>query len=544
VSSRRIIDKKYRILKVLGQGGMGTVYKAEHIVLLRKVAIKLLHETHSSSPEAVERFLIEAQAAGTIGHPNIVEVQDIGKDGDVVYMVMELLKGWDLAVELEEQGRLPYKRAVAIMLQVLSALHAAHEKGIVHRDLKPENIFIATDSRGREEIKLLDFGVAKVQSTMSNAVRLTQTGLVVGTPLYMSPEQARGAKDVDHQSDIWSCGVILYTMLSGKRPFDGESYNEVIGNILLSEPAPLREEVPDLPRVLATAVSRALAKKTEVRYANVSEMIEALMPFHDKEDQSISPRAAVAIASSICPPPEFVDSVLYDDEDDFPDRREDPGVALPLPGAEDGARSMTVQLDDQTEAGLISPTVQLDGASAVLEDWEALSSPKEDDAFTGSGEDALERAQERWYSRILSDRRIIAGGGAGIAAMVLILLFASSASTRDTDDASAKDPPLEGAAESAASVEAGEPDKGEKARSDKPASMESAAAEVAPQGVDGDSSSRSEAAAPVEESEVDIKTVEKAEDALSSSAKKRKNKKKTRRRSSTKPVGDFAANPF
>jgi eukaryotic-like serine/threonine-protein kinase len=309
VTAGRIIDNKYRVIELLGQGGMGMVYKAEHMVLRRRVAIKLLNETHSSDPSAAERFLIEAQAAGTIGHPNIVEVQDIGRDGDTIYMVMELLEGRDLAHEIEDQGRLPYQRAVAIMLQVLSALHAAHQKGIIHRDLKPENIFIATDSRGREEIKLLDFGVAKVQHRVDTSVRLTQTGLVVGTPVYMSPEQARGAKEIDPQTDIWACGVILYSMLSGELPFSGNSYNEVISNILLTDPPRLIDTIPDLPRVLGTAVERALSKKTEVRYQYAAEMMEAIMPFHDAHSGSISPRAAVAIAGSISPSPAFAGDI-------------------------------------------------------------------------------------------------------------------------------------------------------------------------------------------------------------------------------------------
>ncbi len=311
MTTQQVIDNKYRVLEILGEGGMGIVYKAEHVLLRRKVALKILHERHSSKPAALERFLIEAQAAGTIGHPNIVEVQDIGKDGDRVYMVMELLTGGDLSREMATHSRLSYGRATGIMLQVLSALHAAHRKGIVHRDLKPDNIFIATDPRGREEIKLLDFGVAKIQRPVTREVRLTQTGTIMGTPVYMSPEQAGGEKDLTPQIDIWSCGVILYYMISGELPFDGENYNEVLKNILLREPPLLSDLVPDLPRTLSTAVSRAMAKDTAVRYRTVREMIQALMPFHDERRSSISPRAAMAMAHSIAPTPDYI---LSEDE--------------------------------------------------------------------------------------------------------------------------------------------------------------------------------------------------------------------------------------
>jgi serine/threonine protein kinase len=276
----KVLDRKYRIVRVIGVGGMGTVYEAEHIVISRHVALKVLSPEFVERPETVERFFREAKAASAIGHPNIIDIYDVGREDDnTVYIVMELLKGMNLADCIDCEKRLAPTAAAAIAAQVLSALRAAHEKGIVHRDLKADNVFLAVDSRDRQEVKLLDFGIAKVGQTGTQGLGLTRDGDVVGTPYYLSPEQARGTRDVDARIDIWGVGVILYEMLTGQLPYTGENYNEVLGKILLDEPKPLLEQVPDLPPELVAIVEKAMQKDRANRYASAAAMLDELTPF-------------------------------------------------------------------------------------------------------------------------------------------------------------------------------------------------------------------------------------------------------------------------
>jgi len=276
----RVLDRKYRIVRVIGEGGMGTVYEAEHIVISRRVAVKVLSPEFVSRPETVERFFREAKAASAIGHPNIIDIYDVGReDDDTVYIVMELLKGINLADCIDTEQRLEASAAVSITAQILSALRAAHDKGIVHRDLKADNVFLAVDSRGRQEVKLLDFGIAKIGKSGGEGLGLTRDGDVVGTPYYLSPEQARGARDVDARIDIWGVGVLMYEMLSGSLPYAGENYNEVLGKILLDEPKPILELVPDLAPGIAAIVARAMQKERESRYGSAAEMLDDLSAY-------------------------------------------------------------------------------------------------------------------------------------------------------------------------------------------------------------------------------------------------------------------------
>jgi len=275
----RVLDRKYRLVRLLGEGGMGSVFEGEHILLGRKVAVKVMHPEYVSKPESVERFFREAKAASAIGHPNIVDVHDVGReDDDTVFIVMELLNGQCLDELIDSRGPLPAGQAISVALQVLSALGAAHAKGIIHRDMKAENVFLSLDSRGREDVKLLDFGIAKIEKGNKANLGLTKEGNVVGTPYYLAPEQARGGRDVDHRIDIWGVGVLLYEMLCGVLPFTGENYNEIIGRILLEAPKPIAELAPQAPPELIGVVEKAMAKEREERYADAQEMIEALYP--------------------------------------------------------------------------------------------------------------------------------------------------------------------------------------------------------------------------------------------------------------------------
>ena len=283
---------------------MGVVYEAEHILLHRKVAVKVMHENFTQKPGAVERFFREAQAASSLGHPNIIDVQDFGKEEDgTIYMVMELLKGDNLDDLLQKRGNLPPGRVAGIVLQTLSALSVAHNRGIIHRDLKPDNIFLAVDALGREEVKLLDFGVAKFADAGDDKLGLTKTGTVLGTPYYLAPEQAKGGKGIDARIDIWSVGVMMYEMLTGRMPFEGDNYNEILGKILLEEPTSLAEVAPHVPKALVAIVERALMKDRDQRYDNVVQMIEEMMPFRNHKGVPMSTPAETALQNSVIPPP-------------------------------------------------------------------------------------------------------------------------------------------------------------------------------------------------------------------------------------------------
>jgi len=308
----RVLDRKYRLVKLIGEGGMGSVWEAEHTMISRKMAVKVMHGESddkgslatSSGKTAMERFFREAQAASAIGHPNIVEIYDVGTEPDgTTFIVMELLKGVSLEDVLDAEGSLSPRRTVAIILQVLSALLAAHKKGIVHRDLKPDNVYLAIDQRMREEVKLLDFGVAKILEGGDEQLGLTKTGSVLGTPYYLAPEQARGGKDIDERIDIWSVGVMMYEMLTGMLPFDGDNYNEVLGKILMDDLPPLQEYAPGVPDGIVAVVEKALVKNRDERYLSVADILDDLVQFHDSAREQMSTDSINVLNRSVPPAP-------------------------------------------------------------------------------------------------------------------------------------------------------------------------------------------------------------------------------------------------
>jgi hypothetical protein len=258
---------------------MGAVYLAEHPGIGRRVAVKVLHKNYTRDEHLLARFLNEARAANAIRHPNIIEILDSGMMADgTPFLVMELLEGESLGTRLRQTGALPLQTAVDFAYQTASALGAAHAKGIVHRDLKPDNLFIVPDSHdaSRERIKVLDFGIAKLQQGSTGDSVKTRTGTLMGTPIYMSPEQCRGTRTIDHRSDIYSLGVIFYEMLIGEPPFVSEGFGDLVNMHLNVQPVSARSRRPDLPPAIDALVMKMLAKNPEERYAQMSEIQAAL----------------------------------------------------------------------------------------------------------------------------------------------------------------------------------------------------------------------------------------------------------------------------
>ncbi len=275
----RIIDDKYRVVAAIGEGGMSSIYEAEHLGLDRRVAIKVLHPALADDPEAIARLRHEAKVVAAIGHPNICEVFDMGRTVEgSPYLVMELLVGESLADRLKNSGPMPFVELAPLVKQILKALDAAHDKGILHRDLKPENVFIEEGRRlGRPQAKLLDFGISKSMGyDFIEQQRLTHTGMVMGTPYYMAPEQARGDSGLDQRVDLWAIGVIMYEALTGRRPFVATNYNALLVKILTSRPRPVQKLVPHIHEGVASIVDRALSKLREDRFQTAQQFIDAL----------------------------------------------------------------------------------------------------------------------------------------------------------------------------------------------------------------------------------------------------------------------------
>ncbi len=293
------LSGRYRVIRKIGEGGMGIVYEAEHVLIEKRVGLKVLREDFSNRFDVVERFRQEARSASKIGHENIVDISDFGvTSSGANFFVMELLHGRDLAEELGKLGTLSPRRSLNILLQCARALGAAHAKGIVHRDMKPENIFLV--ERGGEEdfVKIVDFGIAKISDLERAGIpgrKLTKTGMIFGTPEYMSPEQGAG-KPLDHRVDIYALGIILYELLTGRVPFMGDTFMGILTQHMFENVPPLKAANPhcNAPAEVERIVFRAVAKDPSERYQNMEELAADLSGALTRTPNSVS---------SLAPPP-------------------------------------------------------------------------------------------------------------------------------------------------------------------------------------------------------------------------------------------------
>ena len=277
-----VFGKRYKIVRLLGKGGMGAVYEAENTWLKHRVAIKVMSGAVASADDGqyVRRFMQEAQTAAALQHPNIVRVLDMGQDEETnaLFIVQEMLTGHDLSKRLKNAGgRLPVNEAIELVTPVMDALVMAHSKGVVHRDLKPDNIFLAETPRGVVPT-LIDFGIAKVR-TDGEVLQRTHTGMLMGTPYYMSPEQARGDTSLDARSDVWSLGVVLYQVLTGALPHRAANAGALIAKIIYQPPTPFATAAPDLPCALGDIVMRAVEPDLEKRFPSMRAFLDALREF-------------------------------------------------------------------------------------------------------------------------------------------------------------------------------------------------------------------------------------------------------------------------
>ncbi|WP_437612966.1 serine/threonine-protein kinase [Sorangium sp. So ce834] len=319
-----VLAGKYRVEQIVGAGAMGTIVAAWHLELDQRVAMKFLHSPGTEGGDPAERFRREARALARIKSEHVARVLDVGSMQDgMPYMVMEFLEGNNLAEEIRARGALPVVEAVGYVLEAIEAMAEAHAAGIVHRDLKPANLFLARRPDGGRIIKVLDFGISKSMLGGSrDELALTKTAALLGSPLYMSPEQVRCAKDVDARTDIWALGVIVYEMLIGRTPYNGDSVPQLFASLLHETPPTMAQLRADVPRELDAVVMHCLAKDPEQRWRNVGDLAAALLAFGPAGSHVHVERARRVLGLPGARPPAY----------------SQPGISLPPPGAATGGQ--------------------------------------------------------------------------------------------------------------------------------------------------------------------------------------------------------------
>jgi serine/threonine-protein kinase len=365
-----VLAGKYRVERVLGVGGMGVVVAARHVTLEERVAIKFVLPEQLHNPEAVARFLREARNAVRIRSEHVARVTDVGTlESGAPYMVMEYLEGRDLAAVLEASGPLPVGWVVQIVLQACEALAEAHALGIVHRDLKPSNLFLLTRPDGSPLVKVLDFGISKSIVGAGGDVQITKTSAALGSPAYMAPEQMTRAKDVDARADVWALGVILYELLGGRLPFQGDTVPEVCVRIATEAHAPLCALRPDVPPGVSEIVDRCLAKSPAARFGSVAELARALAPFGPPEC-ALSVRrieGALAASSPAQPRPSL--------SDPSPDAAPMASVPTLTPAAALGPASTQISARAATHLPSTGASAATATATAWQPGWPAAAAP-------------------------------------------------------------------------------------------------------------------------------------------------------------------------
>lgn len=355
---------RYRLDRILGRGGMGVVYEGVHLWTGRAVAVKLMRPSDSPDDSSLERFFREARTAGATPHPNIVEVLDMGAEPDgSVYLVLELLHGESLGTHIRRKGAIRPREAVSIVVPVLHALDALHQRGVIHRDLKPDNIFLSFDTAGAMVPKLLDFGISK---RLEEGKTLTKEGAIIGTPHYMAPEQTRSAALASGKSDLWSMGVVLYECTSGKLPFPAESLTQILVAIATLDAVPLESVAPHAPRALLEAVGRAMARDPGERFESAKDLADALDAVARDEEWNLDrlrsewPRASIVPGLASVPAPDAED--MFGETHHSTGEGTEPEIARPVP-ARDTATEPDVDLErlrdaDESETTERSPPTE------------------------------------------------------------------------------------------------------------------------------------------------------------------------------------------
>jgi serine/threonine protein kinase len=292
-----LIKGRYRVGELLGSGGMGAVYEVEHVATRRPLAMKVLKADIARRPEMVRRFVAEARTAAAVPHPAIVQIVDLDQDGELHYIVMERLVGEELAARIRRQGPLPIPFVIRLGTTLADAMSAAHrhDPQVIHRDLKPENVFLARTEDQKDAVKILDFGIAKLVERYRAGPGLTLTGEVCGTPVYMSPEQLRSARDVDERTDIYAIGVILYQALTGQLPFQAESFADLVLQVNTQSSTPVDQLRPEVPSRLARLVELTMARRREDRLSTAAELSGRLSACL-REPDDLSDSIAIPIA--------------------------------------------------------------------------------------------------------------------------------------------------------------------------------------------------------------------------------------------------------